>query len=88
MNPPASLAKQIVQRRLGAGHFGRIFGDVGTLLWLEEIAEIRLVLLAHFLRGRLLAMLGVADVVLDAEFADVEFGIACLAHIESALAPA
>jgi hypothetical protein len=82
--PPTSLTEKIVQRRLGAGEFRRVLGNVGSRLRFEVVAEIRFVLLAHLLRDRLLAMLGIADVVLDAEFADVELGIARLADVEPA----
>jgi|SRR5450631_2579360 len=77
-----SLTKEIVQRGLGAGEFSRVFGDVGAWPWFEVVAEIRLILLAHFLRGRLLAVLGIAHVVLDAKFTNVQLGIARLADLE------
>jgi len=48
------------------------------------IAEVRLLLVAHLLGRRLLAMLGLGGVVLDAHLADVELGVAGLAHIEAA----
>ena len=81
--PGGSLTEQVVERRLGALNLGSVFCDVGAGLGFEVVAKVGLVLLSHFLRRRLLAMLGVRSVVLDAHFTDVEFGVACLADIET-----
>lgn len=70
------LAKEIVQGGLRAFDRGGILGDIGSRLRLEVIAEIRLVLFPNFFRGRLLAMLGIRGVVLDAHLADMQFGVA------------
>jgi len=48
------------------------------------VAEIRGLLVALLFGGGLLAMLGVADVVFDAQLADMQLGIAGLADVEAA----
>ncbi len=62
--------------------FHRGFRDVGARSWLEMIAEVGLVLFPFFLRGGLLAMLRIADVVFHTHLADVQFRVARLADIE------
>jgi hypothetical protein len=78
------LSKQIIQRGFRALDLRRVLGNVGASLGLEEITEIRLVFLADLLGGRLLAMLRVRRVVFDAHLANVDFGVARLAHVQSA----
>jgi hypothetical protein len=78
------LAKEVVEGRLGLLDFGDVLRDISTFLGLEVITEIGLVLLAHLLGGRLLAVLCFRGVVLHAHLADVELGVARLAHVETA----
>jgi hypothetical protein len=78
------LAKEIVEGRLGLLDFGDVLRDISTFLGLEVITEIGLVLLAHLLGGRLLAVLSLRGVVLHAHLADVELGVARLAYVETA----
>src|ERR1700733_1595909 len=61
-----------------------VLRDISTFLWLQLVTEIGLVLLAHLLGGRLLAVLCFRGVVLHAHLADVELGVARLAHVETA----
>jgi hypothetical protein len=84
LQPPGRLfAKKIVQGRLRPLDRCGVLGDVGPSLRLKVIAEIRLVFLANFFCGRLLAVLRVRGVVLDAHLAHVEFGVARLANVEA-----
>jgi hypothetical protein len=75
--------EQVVERRLGSQKFRRILRDVGPGLWLEVIAKIRLILFAHLLCCRLLAMFCVRRVVLHAHLADVQLSVARLADIQT-----
>src|ERR1700694_3868584 len=77
-----SLPKQIVERRLRARELGGVLRDVGAFFRLEVIAEIRLILFAHFLRRRLLAMLRIGRVVLNAHLAHVQLRVTRLTNIE------
>lgn len=81
--PCQLFAKEIVQGGLRTLDRGGVLGDVSPGLRLEVIAEIRLVLLSDFFRGRLLAVLGVGGVVLDAHLAHVQFSVARLADVEA-----
>jgi len=58
-----------------------VLGEVRAGSGFEMVAEIRGFFVAFFFGRGFLAVLGVADVVLDAEFADVEFGVAGFAGI-------
>jgi hypothetical protein len=78
-----SLAEQIVQRRFRTSNFSIVLSYESARLRLEVITEVRLVLLAHLLRRRLLAMLGIRSVVLDAHLAYMQFGVASLAHVKA-----
>jgi hypothetical protein len=78
-----SLAEQIIQRRLRPSNLSVVLSYESAGLRLEVITEVRLILLAHLLRRRLLAMLGIRGVVLDAHFAYMQFGIAGLAHVKT-----
>src|SRR5882757_10315090 len=83
INPtPDSLAKQIVQRRLRTQKFASVLCDIGSSLRLEVIAEICLIFFPHLLRRRLLAMLGIAHVVLDTHLANVQLSVARLTNVE------
>ena len=82
-SPCRLFAKKIVQGRLRTLDRSGVLGDVGPSLRLKVIAEIRLVFLADFFCGRLLAVLRVRGVVLDAHLAHVEFGVARLADVEA-----
>ena len=77
------LLEQVVERRLSSQKSRRILRDVGPCFWLEVIAKISLILFAHLLRRRLLAMLCVRRVVLHAHLADVQFSVARLADIQT-----
>jgi hypothetical protein len=77
-----SLLEQIVERRLRPRQLRTILRDIGPLLGLEVIAEIRLVLFAHLLRRGLFAMLRVRRIVLNAHLAHVQLRITRLADVE------
>jgi hypothetical protein len=77
-----SLSEEIVQRGFGPLHFGRVFGNVSAGFRFEEVAEICLVFFPYLLGNWLPAMFGLGRVVLDAQLADVQLGIAGLANIE------
>src|ERR1700690_53852 len=77
---PASFLEQIVQRRLRPRQLRPVLRYVSPRLRLEVIAKIRLILLAHLLRRRLLAMLGIRRVVLNAHLAHVQLRITRLAN--------
>ena len=47
------------------------------------IAKIGFVLFSNLLSGRFLAVLGIGRIVLNAQFAYVQFSIACLANIQA-----
>ena len=78
-----SFPKKIVERRLRLLYFRGVFRYVSALFGLEVIAEIGFVFLANLFGGRLLAMLRLRRVVLDAYLADVKLGITRLANVES-----
>ncbi len=63
-----------------SGGFWVAIGD----FWPEMVTEVRLPLLANFLRRRLLAMLGVAHVILNAHFTNMQLDVAAFARIKSA----
>jgi hypothetical protein len=81
-DPCRSLSKQIVERRPRSREFGSFLRDVSPLLGFEVIAEISLVLFAHFLSRGLFAMFGVRRVVLDAHLADVQLSVTCFTNFE------
>jgi hypothetical protein len=78
------LLEKRIKRRLRALNFRGVLGYIGASLRLEVIAEIRLILLAHFFRDRFTAMLRIARVIFDAHLAHVEFGATGFANIQSA----
>lgn len=75
--------EQVVKRRLSSQKFRRILRDIGPGFWLEVVAKISLILSAHLLRCRLLAMLCIRCVVFHAHLADVQLSVARLADIET-----
>jgi hypothetical protein len=76
--------KQIVEGGLGLLDFSSVLRNISPFLGLKVVTEICLILLAHLLRRRLLTVLCLGSVVLDAQLADVELGVARLAHVETA----
>jgi len=78
------FAKQIVQCGPCALNFVRVLRNVGTRLRSKVIAKVCLILFAHFLGSRFLAMFRVAHIVLDAHFANVQLRPAFLAGIKAA----
>ena len=70
------LLEQVGERRFGAFDFGLIARDVGSGPRFEVIAKIRLVLAPDFFGRRLAAMLGIAQVILDTEPADMQLRVA------------
>ncbi len=79
---PSLLPEQPLQLRLSLIHFPRVGSRVGARPGLEVIAEVRLRLVADFLRRGLAAMLCNARVVLDAHLAHVQLGTALGALVE------
>jgi hypothetical protein len=77
------LLEKLIQGGFGSLNFGSILCDVSTGLRFEVVAKISLVLLPYFFGRRLLAMFRIADVVLDAHLAHMQFRVARLAHIET-----
>ena len=77
-----SLFKEIVERRLHSRELGGVLRHVGACLGFEVIAEVCLILFAHFLRRGLFAVLGVRGVVLNAHLAHVQLGVTRLAYLE------
>jgi hypothetical protein len=78
------FAKEIIERGLRLLQFAGVLRDESAGFRAKVIAEIRLVLLPNFLGRGFLAVLRVAHVILDAHFANVEFGIAGFTDIEAA----
>src|SRR5207302_929515 len=77
-----ALAEELLELRARLVHRGGIGRRIGPGARLEEVAEVRLRLVAHFLRGRLAAVLGDARVVVGAHAADVQLGVTPRALIE------
>jgi hypothetical protein len=77
------LLEKIIQGGFGSLNFGSILCDVSTCLWFEVVAKVSLVFLPYFFGRRLLAMFRIANVVLHAHFAHVQFRVSRLTHIET-----
>jgi hypothetical protein len=75
--------EKVIQGGFGSLNFGSILCDVSTCLRFEVVAKVSLVFLPYLFGRRLLAMFRIADVVLDAHLAHVQFRVARLAHIEA-----
>ena len=80
---PTLLSEKVIERGFRPDQLPLVLRYVSARLRFEMVAEIRLVLLALLFRGRLLAMLRVAHVVLHAHLAHMQFRIAGLADIQA-----